>query len=543
MHNLTKFAASVFLLGGATVVEASDKRDFEGCDGRIHPGKQDDGMRGEPTQMSYSFISSTGKRGTDIAACTRSLASPRLLPTQNLRKAHLLRARAAAYLQQGETAKAIADLDLAESTAAGLANNAFYQRSMGVSLSLLRAVALIQSDKADDAAVLARAAIKTRPYSLQILMGAANILQAARRAGDGTVSPWLAAIPLEPALTASAVSSEAQLGNFAAVISFAENVGTAWPTEPLPPYSNGDDENSLNFLNGLTVSLDNAYARAATGDVSGARATLAVMKEKMAPAMATPDPNVGNGYMVPIRNRITRFVEARENQINARIAVGEGRTNEALALLVGAQLPRDAATVELLTALAAALPEKDRAASPDITPFAQGSSEQRKNAVDSAIPLLLIAPETPRSLVGYDKARPKILNALIGAAFSMGTTLLGGIDRTDGFRSSSNADGTTKVEFIGNTPSAELVQEMTLLRAAELTKAAGKTHFAITDRNDYARYTQISRNGIPESKTSTGFKTELFIRFMDNGNDAKQSLDALEIIDALGPYYYEEKKP
>ncbi len=538
-----KYGAALFALGtmAAATAQASDKRDFEGCDGRIHPGKQDDGMRGEASQPGYSLFPGA-KRGTDIAACTRALASPRLLPTQNLRKAHLLRARAAAYLQDGETANAIADLDMADAAMASLADNVFYRRSIGVSLSLLRAVALTQSGKVEDAVPLARAAMEIRPHSLQILNGAAKILQTSRAAGDGSTSPWLPAIPLEPAIAATAMSNEAELGNFVAVVSLSERVEPEWPTKPLMSFGLGSDESSSNFLSALMVSLDLAYARAATGDPQGAQATLTVMKEKMAPALAMPTDKEGKAFTTPIRDLMNKFIEVRQRQIDARIAIADGRTNEALAMLVGAQLPRNAATVELLTALGKALPEKDRAASPDVAPFVTDLAAQRKKALDTIIPTLLIAPETPRSVVDYDKARPNILGALIGGALTMGTSLLGGVKRTDGFRSTDNADGTTKVEFIGNTPSAALVQEMTLLRAAELAKAAGKTHFVIVDRKDYSRYTRTTQNGVPISSVPTGFKTELIVRFVDETGDVTRALNAVSVIDSLGPLYYEEKK-
>jgi hypothetical protein len=538
-----KYGVALFAIGSmlATAAHASDKRDFEGCDGRIHPGKQDDGMRGEAGQSGYSLFPGA-KRGTDIAACTRALASPRLLPTQNLRKAHLLRARAAAYLQEGETANAIADLDMADAAMAGLADNVFYRRSMGVSLSLLRAVALAQSGKMEDAVPLARAAMDVRPHSLQILNGAARILQASRVAGDGSTSPWLRAIFLEPAMVATAISDEAELGNFAAVVSLSEGVELEWPAKPLMSFGIGSDENSSNLLSALIVSLDSAYARAATGNVQGAQATLVTMKEKMAPALAMPTDKDGKAYSTPIRDLMNQFVEVRQKQVDARIAITEGRTNEALAMLVGAQLPRNAATVELLTALGKALPEKDRAASPDVTPFITDMAAQRKKQLDAVISTVLVAPETPRSVVDYDKARPNILGALIGGALTMGTSLLGGIQRTDGFRSTANADGTIKVEFIGNTPSAALVQEMTLLRAAELAKAAGKTYFVIVDRKDYSRFMQTTRSGVPISSVPTGFKTELIVRFVDEAGDATRALNAVSVIDALGPLYYEEKK-
>jgi hypothetical protein len=81
-----------------------------------------------------------------------------------------------------------------------------------------------------------------------------------------------------------------------------------------------------------------------------------------------------------------------------------------------------------------------------------------------------------------------------------------------------------------------------LLRAAELAKAAGKTHFVIVDRKDFSRYMQTTRSGVPISSVPTGFKTELIVRFVDDGGDVTRALNAVSVIDALGPLYYEEKK-
>ena len=53
-----KWFAQLIAFGmlAAPAAYASDKQDFEGCDGRIHPGKQDDGLRGEAARNSYSFL-------------------------------------------------------------------------------------------------------------------------------------------------------------------------------------------------------------------------------------------------------------------------------------------------------------------------------------------------------------------------------------------------------------------------------------------------------------------------------------------------------
>jgi hypothetical protein len=83
---------------------------------------------------------------------------------------------------------------------------------------------------------------------------------------------------------------------------------------------------------------------------------------------------------------------------------------------------------------------------------------------------------------------------------------------------------------------------MTLLRAAELAKAAAKTHFVIVDRKDFSRFMQTTRSGVPISSVPAGFKTELVVRFADETGDTTRALNAVDVIDTLGPLYYEEKK-
>ena len=51
-----------------------------------------------------------------------------------------------------------------------------------------------------------------------------------------------------------------------------------------------------------------------------------------------------------------------------------------------------------------------------------------------------------------------------------------------------------------------------------------------------------SRGGIPISSVAQGYKTELTIRPVDAGAEPERALDAIAIIDALGPLYYEEKQ-
>ena len=52
----------------------------------------------------------------------------------------------------------------------------------------------------------------------------------------------------------------------------------------------------------------------------------------------------------------------------------------------------------------------------------------------------------------------------------------------------------------------------------------------------------MSRGGIPISSTPTGFKTEMVVRFLDSADQSPRALNAVSVIDALGPLYYEDKR-
>jgi hypothetical protein len=521
--------------------QAADKQDFEACDGRVHPGKQADGMRGAAGSTPYSF----GPKLGVVDACTRALASPRLLAGQTLRRAHLLRARAAARLEAGDATEALKDVDLAEAAMGTTASDPFLQRSMGVSLTLLRALAHAQSGDMVRAAPLARAAAAARPYSLQVQQVAAGILQATRVAGDKSPSPWVDVGRLDPDAGATALVKEAEVGNFAGVVALRPTVAVSWPAAPIASMAPMlRDPDALRTATATIVSLHTAYARAATGDVAGGRRDLVEVRTRVAALRAPTAAGVRPAVLAPgasLADGLDRYVAARGRQIEARIAVAEKRPADAIAALLAAPMPRDASTIELLGALRAAMPAKDAGLVPDLAPFGKEADGDRREALRSIAPAALIAPETPRAVVDYARARPDILGALIGGALSMGTSLLGGIQRTDGFRSTTNPDGTITVEFIGNTPSATLVQEMTLLRAAEVARTAGKPAFVVVARKDYARRLVQSQYGREISSTPTGFKTELTIRPVESGTEPQRALGTVQVIDALGPLYYEDK--
>lgn len=569
-------AAGLALLVTGTAAHGQDKADFAACDGRLKPKKSDDGMRGEAARQgmgAYANLFGSLPRNPQpkIIACTKALADPRLLPTQTLRRAHLLRERAAAHLASGSTDSAMADLDAAEAAVADRRGEPFFERSMGVSLALLRAIALAQQGKTADAARIAGDAATRRPYALEIQMASALIRQVDRVGKVGSPSPFEGLVRIQPEAGQAARAAEIGAGNFAAAAALGRLRPITWSDPASVARSLFVDGDGLpaGLADEIGPALDLAYAKVASGDLEGAKALLAEARAQIArlvalresrrtaaaPAAGMMQESVSETTGVeaapapaalpagpPSDDFAERLAGARLRLVEARIALAEGRAEEAATLATG-KLPANAAALEYFTALRAAADKGQfKGAVPGTAALVEHLGKQRAVDLSALADTLLIAPETPRSVIDYEKSRPNILGALVGGALSLGTSLLGGIDRTAGFRSTPNADGSVNVEFTGSTTSGPMVQEMTLLRAAELARAAGKPRFAVLARKDYTRWMVASQYGREISRTPSGYKSELTIRYLEGDAEPAGSLDAVAVIDALGPLYYEKAR-
>jgi hypothetical protein len=286
------------------------------------------------------------------------------------------------------------------------------------------------------------------------------------------------------------------------------------------------------FLNTLAATFSVAYAEAAAGNGDLARQRLEEVRARLALLAAG-----GSAGAEVTRLMSERIAGPRFAQVEARLALEEEGPEAALAKITEVGLPADAASLELLRAIKDRAPEGLRV--PDPEAIAAQVAKEGAADLGRLAPSLLIAPESARKLIDYKQSRPNILGALVGASLTMGASLLGGISRTTGFRSTANADGTTTVEYVGSTNSGPMVQEMTLLRAAELAREAGKGGFAIVDRKDYQRFVATTQYGVEISRVPSGYKTELTVRFLDADAPAPAAFDAVAVIDDLGPLYYE----
>lgn len=525
---------------------AAEKRDFAACDGRSAPGRKDGGIGNpaQPDRFGSLFAAAGNSQMTaTVAACNKALVDPLLLPEHGLRRAHLLRARGFAYLELRNADKALADFDAATIAAGPLMQDPLFVRSMGVSFTLGRAVAAhLKGDRATTRA-LAAAASAARPFSSTIQAVALVIAQAARdpaAINPAPPAPLAALLPLSPTARTIEFRTDMAEGRFAKAVMLYPLLDIQYP--PATPYNFGflgprSDNRAL--IESVVISSDAAYAFAATSNNTRAKAILDDMREQVEKALIPGVDKKGITLPVsdlaePLRGVIARATILTE----ARIAINQARAADAMKALIGTALPINASSVELLTALKKALPEAQKALAPDPAQMSERlAAERRAESLDvKIIRRAMPVPETSRTLADYGKSSSGLVKALFGPTFA-----------ADGFKSGTDATtGITRVEFVGQSTSQAAVEELTLLRAADLARAAGKPGLLIVDRNDYTRTltTTYGYSHTPLSSRPAGFKTELNVRFVDPAalpadlsTERDRIIDANRVYATLAPIY------
>lgn len=500
-------------------------------------------MRGEAMMPSFKTASPQGV----ISRCTAALGRKELKEHQNLRRAHLLRARAAAYLAKGDAASALADLDAAEKELASYRGEFFFERSMGVSFDLLRAIAYSEMGRGEEALALAEMAESVRPYALQVQMTSTLLRDVHAKEGAPKAEVWRRLGQISPGAREAARIRVAMEGEPAKVVhAMSEQAGEERPTYQSQPnlmalIGGGDIMPALqSWLSSYQRGADIAYARAAAGHVEEARLRLTELNQAVAATTRKKTEGEGearglDAFAAPLLKKYDeRHLSGRKALVEARIALSEGRPQDVLSLLEGHRLKENVQTLELYDAYDHARDEFSGSLS-DLPTLEPSPAPSLPNL--SALPeTLLIRPEDPRKLIDYKKSRPDVLGGLIGGVLSMGFGLLGGFERTKGFQSETLENGLIKVEYNGQTTSAPMVQEMTLLRAAEIAREQGHSFFLVHSRKDYGVYW-----GTSWERKLTGYKTVFEIELLDEDKTSDEALDAVAVIDTLGPIYYSDE--
>jgi hypothetical protein len=536
MRIITRAALLPLVVLVSSSVRAANSDNFTNCDAQERPSHSASGLGSQSADL-------TGFSPQQIeVSCTAALADPRLLPEQTLRRIHLLRARAAARLEGNDPKSAIADLDLAETLAAPMANDRLYRRSLGLSLRLLRALALDAQGQGTQAVALARGATMLRPYSEDVQRVALHLMLANKTLPQTALLPdqidrnWLSqeisllAFEGNFATAAGLLPSGPSQGAETTAVNAPDNRGARPDIQSIVEQAQAD-------RNAFFQPLLFAYIRAAGGNPAEARADVAAARAVLARTPRAVPEAVSASLPLALVEQLLSPLKPEQAEIflaraEARILVAEGHPQEAVTRIKGVSLPADALTADLLT--------QTGAGTVPPTP----SNDPRAVIRENLVRIAQIEPETPKDLTIYKRSRPNILAATVGAAFSLGTNLLSSIPKTDGFKSTENADGTVTVEFTGNSLSATLVREATLLRAAEVAIASGHDHFIVIRRNDYRRYWVTSQYGREIGRVPNGYKTDLTIRLpaADTPPD-RRAVDARAIVQGLGPEFYQENGP
>jgi hypothetical protein len=472
------------------------------------------------------------------AACASALASPDLGPKDWARRTSLLQASAAHRIIAGDAAGALADLDAAAAAIPPGLDAAERARTLDVSLGLLRAVAMGAAGKPDEAARLAAAAADARPWSGQIQDIAAAVLKSL----PGGEAKSNAIVDRRLKLDDSGREPRARVrqaqGDFAGALADWRLVrptvtAPTTVTVPMPGVFVGNQPGwPVTMIDPARVGAA-ALAAAFAGDPATARSWLAEARAAAAAAAAPAAPIMPKGITGPAFPTIDKPAQDAEfgrqsALVEAAIAHQAGQTATAQTAVTALNDMRaDPATVQAMARI-------------------MGTDASAQPAAAKVDPRLLFA-RLPRyegpDAVGVTSSENPVSSMLFGAFASPKAPRRNsysgsvGFFKDAGFKARPMKDGTgTTVTFLGDASSSFAVEEMTLLRAAELAVAAGKPRLLILDKRDYVRSSQMTINGSPSgSAVPSGFQTELDVIYTDALDD--RTIAVADVIASLAPVY------
>lgn len=468
------------------------------------------------------------------AACAAALASPDLDAQGWSRRVSLLEARAAHRIAADRFAEALGDLEAARATIPPNLDPAERARSLDIGLALLRALALNGSGKPAEAIQLVVAAADARPWSGQIQDIAAALLRSFPGGAAGSAAIVERQFRLDATMREARARSRQAAGDFAAAAADWPLVKPSLmdPTAvrvPMPKLTGPNAGWSIKMIDPRRVGTA-ALAAAFAGDPASARRWIS---EARAAAAAKPEPlpsyltSLGVQPVVDGLPQEAAFAKWND-LVEAAFAWQQGRKAEARTVVqkLGTVSDEPAA----LQAVSLILE----------TPISAPAS---KRQVDARLLFAGLPTYEGGDVVDVATSENPVSNFLFGSStpakkpqrnsYSSGT----GFFKAAGFKSKPMKDGVgTTIIFTGDASSSFAVEEMTLLRAADLAGEAGKARLLILDKRDFTRSTQMTVNGSPRGNaTPAGFITELDVLFTDRADE--RAIPVVDIIASLAPVY------
>ena len=531
-------------------INPADPTLFKACDGYGAPNENGDGMTEMANGFLGLFVPEPASGNTSlatpvftsrgIAACDAALANAtRLLPIYHLRRANLLRARAIHKLSGGDTPGARADLDAADVEGA-LAKEPLYDRSMGLGSRFLRAYLALQAGRKDEVLTLVQQAQAMRPYVYRVQQTGSVLALVASRDGAAYYATLDRQAALYPEVRRSLMRIAADRMDWDKVITIRQMIDL---TPPAPKQGGFLVQNYDWVVAGLFVDrigLDEltAFALAASGKNAEAKALMAEIAQRLEPLNADL-PKTAEGFQPPrleryihanLRPLLPRFKQGLEKTqtLIDQLAIARSGNQEAFQAAIKANpLPSDGRGLFLLRSL------RDATTGPKAELDAQIAAG--RNGLDTLAQTTKInlaalygampAAETPARLPKY-KTERNFLGEYPGNGFEI---------KQDG--------PVTKVNFGGVKAPEAVLEELALLKAAEITLAAGHDRFALLDKRITGR--TMTQTGIYGGWTlPEGYVADLRIVPFDEGAPVKgyeayaaKAVIAREVIAALGPVY------
>jgi hypothetical protein len=556
----------VSLSATAALADASSGQ-YRGCDGYGAASSDGDGMTElatvllifSPPGYGNTARGTTSSGAAGIADCDAALAD---LPTKHwMRKVSLLRARAMHRLDGNDAAGALADLDLA-AAAASNADDPLYTRSLGLGVTFVRAFALRKSGDTKGGETLVLKALEQRPFNRQSIVSAFIAVGPNAPAADIEKVQHTLARLLPTEIDKLFVGALAD-GKFQEAISLYPQL-TPYREIGQVNISEGRlrERAMRDFAAAMLFKTSRAggyaFALAAMGRNAEAQAVLSSAREELKHDSEVPplDPSLSPSE----RARQTAYREeetaSRQKAVAAagksldiwsafaglRQAIDQGKAADVLKGLQSQTGRHGWPDIQLLDAILAKLPKSDKAsiAAAQAMKASWGaitvtSQEAGLDTFFKALP----EPETLNRVPRYEPGR----QPLFGTSDRYAGMIANGYQQRG-----PDADGILTVSFRGENSTASMIEEMALLRAADLARQAGKKGIIIVDRHDTAFTISTESYGTVVRTDPDGYETDLDVLFVDpNVLPEKYRDHAWRVIDtdaaynSLAPVYIRPK--
>ncbi len=425
------------------------------------------------------------------AACEQVLVNP--IPWK--KQTRILRAKALHSIAAVEYSQALQDLDRIAALALENGDAETYAATLGHSVSQMRGMVLSLSGNDTEADAILQAEIEANPYNRWMQVWALGYMSPeymGTPAYADLIAPMARLDPAYMSLRANMASWHEMYNDIT-----ANDLGAL----VMRSLADGDYSPSFDLTGVLAQPPADTNAKPDQVALVAFAAALAARPDEARDWLRT-------AYALHVNSRSSaqqlESIKVYESLIDAEMSLRANNSRAALdAVRHTTTLPLNGSVTQLLGKLQAAVAEREQrlfkmidVADEKQKYMLNRSSRVRKNQNFSDYFKVLPDYHTVRSLNSYSGQIPFL--------------------KASGFDEVENDDGTVTIEYVGPGSTISAVEEMTLLRIAELAVMRGADAFLILDNQSLLRFEQrysgTFKSGSPIAR---GYKTEIRVYFLD----------------------------